>query len=231
LGRRSKKRPFRATSRGLQTGRGPIDFAVQKIFLLSPAHSGGKRAQLILNPRAGFPLARRLHLGESVALGEIFTFLSGLYFRGKLTYAQTFASPPPGLASAYVITSNRGLLPADCPIALAELKAFSTVDIDAADLRYRRPLLRAAKLIAKKHPECRVVLLGSISTGKYVDVLLDVFDERLQFPSEFVGRGDMSRGGLMLRCVRGAPELKYVAVAGAIRRGKRPPKLQPVGAA
>lgn len=166
-----------------------------------------------------------------MALGEIFTFLSGLYFRGKLAYAQKFASPPPRLDGTYVITSNRGLLPADTPISLAELKAFSSVDIDASDLRYRRPLLRTAKLIANEHPDCRVVLLGSISTGKYVDLLLDVFDKRLQFPSEFVGRGDMSRGGLMLRCVRDGQELEYVAVAGAVRRGKRPPKLQPASAA
>ena len=201
---------------------------MQKLFLLSPAHSGGKRAQFILNPRASFPLARRLHRAERVTLGEIFSFLSGLYFRGKLVYAQRFASPPDGLAGAYIITSNRGLLPADEPTSLAQLKAFSTVGIDAQDLRYRRPLLRASRRIAEGHSECRVVLLGSISTGKYVDVLLEVFGDRLQFPVEFVGRGDMSRGGLMLRCVRAAEELEYVAVRGAARRGKRPPRLRPM---
>ncbi len=163
-----------------------------------------------------------------MALGEIFTFLSGLYFRGKLAYARAFASPPAGLHGAYVITSNRGLLPADTEISLAELKAFSRVEIDADNARYRRPLLRDAKRIAEQHPEARVVLLGSISTGKYVDVLLSVFAERLHFPVEFVGRGDMSRGGLMLRCVRARQELEYAPGAGAIRRGKRPPKLQAV---
>jgi hypothetical protein len=202
--------------------------AVQKIFLLSPAHSGGKRAQLILNPRAGFPLARRLHRAESVALGEIFTFLSGLYFRGKLAYAAAFATPPTGLVGAYVITSNRGLVPADTAISLAGLKSFSRVDIDPQDARYQRPLLRDAKRIAAEHPACRAVLLGSISTGKYVDVLLDVFSERLHFPIDFVGRGDMSRGGLMLRCARTVTELEYAAVAGAVRHGKRPPKLEPL---
>jgi hypothetical protein len=202
--------------------------AVKTIFLLSPAHSGGKRAQLIFNPRAPFLLARKLHGAEPVALGEIFTFLSGLYFRGKLAYARAFASPPAGLHGAYVITSNRGLMPADTEISLAELKSFSLVDIDAEDARYRRPLLRDAKRIAEQHPDARVVLLGSISTGKYVDVLRSVFAERLHFPIEFVGRGDMSRGGLMLRCVRARQELEYVPVAGAVRRGKRPPKLQPL---
>ena len=199
---------------------------VQKIFLLSPAHSGGKRAQLILNPRAQFVLARKLHAAEVVALGEIFTFLSGLYFRGKLAYARAFASPPAGLHSAYVITSNRGLMPSDTEISIAELKSFSRVNIDADDARYRRPLLRDAKRLAEQHPNARVVLLGSISTGKYVDVLLNVFGEQLHFPVEFIGRGDMSRGGLMLRCVRAMQELEYAPVAGAIRRGKRPPKLQ-----
>jgi hypothetical protein len=200
---------------------------VHTLFLLSPAHSGGKRAQLILNPRAQFPLARRLHAAEAVALGEIFTFLSGLYFRGKLAYARAFGCSPEGVPSAYVITSNRGLVPADAPLTLKELKAFSRVDIDAADARYRVPLLRDAGALASQHPTARFVLLGSISTGKYVDALLEVFGERLVFPLEFVGRGDMSRGGLMLRCVRAARELEYAPVLGAVRRGKRPARLAP----
>lgn len=201
---------------------------MERIFLLSPAHSGGKRAQLIFNPLAGFPLARRLHRAEPVALGEIFTFLSGLYFRGKLAYARCFASAPEGLAAAHVITSNRGLVPADQVISLDDLKSFSQVDIDVREGRYRRPLLRDARRIAERHPRCQAVLLGSISTGKYADVLLGAFGERLHFPIEFVGRGDMSRGGLMLRCVRAMQELEYVPVAGAIRRGKRPAKLEPL---
>jgi hypothetical protein len=201
---------------------------VQKIFLLSPAHSGGKRAQLILNSRATFPLALRLHRAEAVPLGEIFTFLSGLYFRGKLAYAKQFAAPPPGMSGAYVITSNRGVLPADCPITLEELKLFSRVDIDPADVRYRRPLVASAEALAQHHPRCRMVLLGSVSTGKYVDLLSTVFGGNLHFPVEFVGRGDMSRGGLMLRCVRALQELEYAPIEGAVRRGRRPPKLRPL---
>ena len=199
---------------------------MRKIFLLSPAHSGGKRAQLILNPRAAFPLAQRLHRKQPVELGEIFTFLSGLYFRGKLAYARAFAAPPAGLGPAYVITTNRGLLPVDQPITLAELQAFSSVDIDGDDPRYRDPLLRMARTMARAHPDCRVVLLGSISTGKYVDPLLDVFGDQLEFPAAFVGRGDMSRGGLMLRAVRALQELEYIRVRGATRRGQRPPRLR-----
>jgi hypothetical protein len=210
----------------LQSRAPHVFFAVPKILLLSPAHSGGKRAQLILNPRAQFALAQELQSDRAVALGEVFTFLSGLYFRGKLAYARAFASPPDGLRGAYVITSNRGLVSADQPISLSELKAFSRVAIDAQDARYRRPLLRDANQIAESHPNLHVVLLGSISTGKYVDVLLEAFAERLHFPREFVGRGDMSRGGLMLRCVRAMKELEYTPVIGAARCGQRPPKLE-----
>ena len=199
---------------------------MRKIFLLSPAHSGGKRAQLIFNPRATFPLALRLHRQHPVELGEVFTFLSGLYFRGKLAYARAFGNPPDGLSPAYVITSDRGLLPAEHPITLAELKAFSAVDIDPNDPRYRDPLLRMARDIARAHPDCRVVLLGSIRTGKYVELLLDAFGDQLHFPIDFVGRGDMSRGGLMLRAVRALAELEYVQVHGAVRQGKRPSKLE-----
>jgi hypothetical protein len=64
--------------------------------------------------------------------------------------------------------------------------------------------------------------------GKYVDLLLPIFGDRLMFPVHFVGRGDMSRGGLMLRCVTAGLELPYVPLAGAIRHGERPPKLEPL---
>ena len=69
------------------------------------------------------------------------------------------------------------------------------------------------------------MLLGSIATGKYVDPLLEVFRDRLVFPETFVGRGDMSRGGVLLRAARSGEELSYRPIAGAIRHGKRPPKL------
>jgi hypothetical protein len=199
-----------------------------RIFLLSPAHCGGKRAGLVFNEGAQFDLARQLRRAEGVPLGDVFSFLSGLYFRGKLTYATSFASPPEGLVGVYAITSNRGLLPMETRIALEELRAFGQVEIDSADARYREPLERdARKLAALCHKDCEIVLLGSVASGKYVDVLLDVFGDRLHFPSEFVGRGDMSRGGLMLRCVREKRELSYIPVRGAIRRGKRPAKLEP----
>lgn len=201
----------------------------RRIFLLSPAHCGGERARLFFNPRAEFELARRLRSPEGAPIGDVFSFLSGLYFRGKLAYAREFAAPLPGVPGALVITTNEGLRSPDEPVTLPRLKRFARGDIDLADRRYRQPLRRDARLIAEAAGEaCDVVLLGSVASGKYVDILLKVFGERLLFPISFVGRGDMSRGGLMLRCARSGVELDYVPVAGAVRHGPRPPKLPPL---
>src|SRR5690606_12169773 len=79
------------------------------VFLLSPASCGGRRAQLLLREAADFPLARRLR-SDGAPLGEVFSFLSGLYFRGKLTYATRFARPPQGVRGVHVITTSSGLL-------------------------------------------------------------------------------------------------------------------------
>jgi hypothetical protein len=183
---------------------------------------------MIFNPRAAFELARRLQRGEVASLGEIFTFLSGLYFRGKVAYARTFASCGPGQCAIWVITTNRGLLKIDQPVSLDELRKFSAVDIDHEDARYRKPLQRDARRILKQFgTKTDVILLGSISTAKYVNCLLEVFGAQLKFPVDFVGRGDMSRGGLLLRCAVDQQELTYAPVLGATRRGKRPAKLTP----
>lgn len=202
-----------------------------RIFILSPANSAGKRAELLYNPRAGFALAHRLQRGEEVPLGEIFSFLSGLYFRGKFTYSAVFARPPVGLPGAFVITSNRGLMPAIEPISLAELRAFATVPIEPDEPRYRRPVVRDAKRLARaldaSGDEYDVVLLGSIGTKKYAELLVEHFGERLFFPSSFVGRGDMSRGGLLLRSAAENRELEYSPVLRSVRHGKRPEKLAP----
>ena len=198
------------------------------VFLLSPADAGGERARMIMSERAQFDLAKKLRSDEGATVAEVFTFLSGLYFRGKIAYANAFARVAEGLCGALVITPTRGLVDAKTRITLDDLREFAQVDIDEDDPRYRKPLERDAKRLAKKlSRECTVVLLGSIATGKYVDVLLANFQERLRFPADFVGRGDMSRGGLLLRCAADRQELNYVSVAGAIRSGKRPPKLEP----
>jgi hypothetical protein len=188
-----------------------------RIFLLSPAHCGGKRAAVLLNERATFPLAQRLR-SAGVTLGEAFSFLSGLYFRGKLTYADRFARPPAGRAGVQVITTDRGLVAADAEVGVGDLRAFGTVDIRSDHPRYRTPLVRDASQLGT---DVEVVLLGSVATGKYVDVLLEVLGERLLFPTDFVGRGDMSRGALLLRAARDGKELAYEPVAGAVRRGRR----------
>ena len=195
-----------------------------RLFLLSPAHAGGKRARLLLNDNASFALAERLRAADGVPLGEAFSFVSGLYFRGKVTYARRFARPPAGRPGVYVITASRGLVPEETRVGPDDLREFAGVDIHSGDPRYRAPLERdLAGLLAIRGAE--IVLLGSIATGKYVDVLLEMAAGRLLFPVEFVGRGDMSRGGLLLRAARAGTELEYAPVAGAVRRGPRPAKL------
>jgi hypothetical protein len=201
---------------------------VSRIFLLSPAHCGGERARFLFNDAARFELALRVRKREGVPLGEIFTFLSGLYFRGKLAYARAFARPPEGVPGVLIITANDGLRTPEHPVNLKTLRRYARGSIDEDNAGYRRPLLRDARLVeAAAGPGTEVVLLGSVASGKYVDVLVEVFGDRLRFPSTFVGRGDMSRGGLMLRSVDAGRELDYVPVAGAVRHGPRPPRLEP----
>lgn len=187
---------------------------------------------MVLSDRARFDLAIRLRSGHGVAIGEVFAFVSGLYFTGKLAYALEFARPPePGAlltgSGALVITPTAGLRPVETTISIDALRAFGDVDIAAGDPRYRAPLVASARVLDEEiGADSDVVLLGSIASSKYVGVLLDVFGERLLFPVDFVGRGDMSRGGLLLRAVRSGQELPYVPVAGAVRHGPRPPKLE-----
>ena len=200
----------------------------ERIFLLSPASTAGRRAAILLNPSADFELARRLR-AQGAPIGEVFSFLSGLYFRGKLAYARAFAAPPAGAPGVLVITSDRGLVSPDVVISLDDLHALADVPIEVSEPRYRAPLERDLAAIAAL--SCDVVLLGSIASGKYVDVFLGALGRRLVFPEAFVGRGDMSRGGLMLRHVDSRTELTYVPVAGAQRHGERPPKLKPLRAA
>jgi hypothetical protein len=204
------------------------------VFLLSPANCGGIRARMMASPDAGFELARRLRDPGGAPLGEVFSFVSGLYFRGKLAYARRFARPPdpadPVVAGGVlVITPNAGLRSAETPVTLKSFQAFAEARVDLKNPGYRVPFERSARaLLAAIGPECGVVLLGSIASGKYVDALLPIFGDRLLFPPVFVGRGDMSRGGLMLRCVTAGLELDYVPLADAVRHGQRPPKLEPI---
>ena len=203
-----------------------------RLFLLSPARLDGARAQMIFSRRASGAVAAALRTREGAPIGEVFKLLSGLYFRGKLGYATRFARPPAGVpwvgSGALVITANRGLVPVETRVTLEHLEAFAQTDIHEAERAFRVPLLRDAKLLADALRETdEVVLLGSVAKAKYTAPLLEAFGERLLFPSEFVGRGDMSRGGLLLRATDAATELTYVRVAGATLHGARPPKLAP----
>ena len=182
----------------------------------------------MLREGATFPLALRLRDGH-LTLGEAFSFISGLYFRGKIAYAKAFAQPPANTNGVLVITAGGGLVPSETLLTREDLCSLSAASISLSDERYRLPLERDARLLAKQiGPKCEVVLLGSVATPKYVDPLLKIFGDRLLFPAEFAGRGDMSRGGLMLRCARGGEQLTYVPVATAQRHGARPPKLRPM---
>jgi len=182
------------------------------VFLISPARTNGIRAAQLAVSRS--PMGEALRAGEA-PIGDVFTWLSALYFRGKLTYAQAF-----GPRRTYVMAPGLGLVPAAHRIGVGELRAMAAIEIESD--QFAAPLRRDA---ARLRHRGDVVLLGSIATGKYVDTLLDVFGDRLVFPSSFVGRGDMSRGGLLLRAARAGEQLEYAAVAGAVRHGKRPPKL------
>jgi hypothetical protein len=205
------------------------------VYILSPAHCGGARARLLHNDNAAFDLARRLRSRDGATLGEVFAFLSGLYFRGKLAYAGAFGRPTPWgrrggaqASAALVITTNRGLVPAHTRVTIADVRAMARGDIDPEDDAYRLPFQRDAQRLASAlGADGRAILLGSIASGKYVDILSAALGDLLLFPREFVGRGDMSRGGLMLRCADEGRALTYVPVLGAVRRGTRPPRLTP----
>jgi hypothetical protein len=195
-----------------------------RVFLLSPANASGVRARLILRDSARTELAKSLRSG-GVQLGQVFSFISGLYFRGKLTYARAYADPPPGTSGIFVITASGGLVSPDKIFTLDDLRAILTGNVDVKDSQYRIPLERDARLLCDQMgAHCEAVLLGSVATPKYVEPLVSIFGERLMFPAEFVGRGDMSRGGLLLRCAREKVELQYIPVAGSVGTFRARPK-------
>jgi hypothetical protein len=197
-----------------------------RIFLLSPARSKGRRAELLTRPQATFELAQQLQIGDA-ELGDVFSFCSGLYFRGKLAYARRFAKPPKGLPGVLIITPSLGLLPPHHRIGVRDMQEFAAVMVDSSEALFTVPLQESVRVLTAAAADCEMVLLGSVATGKYVDVLLPLLGESLCFPREFVGRGDMSRGGLLLRCTALGQELDYVSVIGAARKGRRPARLGP----
>jgi hypothetical protein len=182
------------------------------VFLLSPANASGIKGQRLLDPASQSELALRLR-DCGVPLGEVYRFISSLYFRGKLEYAQKFQNPPRGVAGVQIIT-GAGLMLPERVVTLGELRTISATSIDAGNSQYRLPLeadlLRLRELVG---PDTELILLGSIATFKYITPIQAVFGERLLFPKAFVGIGDMSRGSILLRCCAQASELAYVRVA------------------
>jgi len=197
------------------------------VFLISPANLGGQRAKLVFNPMADFEMARRLRSSEGAPLGEVFAFVSGLYFRGKKTYAEVFGRPPPSLSGGLVISPSEGLRHLQEHVTRERLLAWAEVSIDGGNPRFTGPLVEQAVAMERVHgARTRFVLLGSVATDKYVGPLTKVLGERLLFPVDFVGRGDMSRGALLLQAARTGIELAYAPVETAVRRGPRAPGIR-----
>ena len=199
---------------------------MHRIFLLSPAKSSGRRAQLLSRPTAGFELAKQVQIGDAT-LAEVFTFCSGLYFRGKLTYARRFAKPPPGMEGVQIITPSRGLISAETAVGLDDLREFSAVAVESSGVRFTAPLRASARILAKRDG-CEFVLLGSIATGKYVETLLPVFWGAPSFPGGLRGPGRYEPRRAVVARVSGGEELNYIPVGGAVRRGRRAGKLTPL---
>jgi hypothetical protein len=214
-----------------------LDYA-PKVFLLSPAIATGRRALQLAAPRAGFAAAGRLRSPEGLPIGEAFCFMSALYFRGKLAYARRFASSGAGLGpsvlpeqpgcggqesrvdlqlvpdagSILIIAPGFGLVTPEWPLTAERLRRLARTPVDPARRGYSAPLRRHARELASRLPAAaRFVLLGSIATGKYLDLLLPILGERLLFPRAFAGTGDMRRGAMMLRAAASGEELEYAA--------------------
>lgn len=191
------------------------------IFLLSPANLSGRRGAMLFNSTAQFQLARELRSPEGAALGELFSFVSGLYFRGKLAYARAFGQAPPGQSSTYVISAGGGLCTPEERLSLARLQGWAKVSIHHDNPHFTAPLIRHANALREQSvPGTRFVLLGSVASNKYLAPLRAAFDADLLFPSQFTGLGDMSRGALLHRAVRERRELAYAPVAEMRPPGK-----------
>lgn len=182
-----------------------------RVFLLSPASLGGVRGRRILAGQGDAPLVAALHGGGTVPLGDVYAFISSLYYRGKRAYAQAFAHRSGGDPAVYAITPGRGLVADHHPVDLATVEIFAGIDVDPADEAYAAPLRKTAEGLLHTLPDdAAVVLLGSLATPKYLGPLGDVLGPRLLAPRIFAGMGDMQRGSTLLRAVRDGVELDYV---------------------
>ncbi len=200
---------------------------MKTLFLLSPASLGGIRAKQLLSPRARFDAAVQYRSPAGVPISEAFAFMSALYFRGKIAYARRFACGVDGDCGIRVIAPGFGLVPPEWRIDPDRMKTLRRTKVDPGVRAYRRPLERDAEEIAAATAgDDRVVLLGSVATGKYVDVLRPILGDRLLFPRAFAGIGDMSRGSLMLKAAASGEELEYATLDAPRHRVKSGAKPQ-----
>lgn len=181
-----------------------------RVFLLSPANLSGRRAAHLFRADAPSPLAARLRSPAGATIGEVFRYASGLYFRGKLEYASTFASPPPDRVGVHVIVPGMGLLPPTELVDIERLRAIADTQVAVDNPSYMEPLLTDLRSLSKELPATEVVFLGSIATDKYIVPLSDGLGDQLRVPRELIGLGLFSRGALLARCAREARELEYV---------------------
>lgn len=205
-----------------------------RIFLLSPANASGIKGQRLLNSTSQCDLSLRLR-DSGAPLGEIYRFISSLYFRGKLAYAEKFQNPPSAVAGVHIIT-GAGLMLPETVVTLSRLQGISSTSIDAKNADYRMPLhADLVRLREAAGHDTNIILLGSVATSKYITPLLEVFGSRLLFPKDFLGLGDMSRGSMLLQCCLRDSELAYLPVenlggfkqCGAIEQSSESDRAQP----
>ena len=190
----------------------------RRTFLLSPADATGKRAHKLIAATSDkeSDLVRRLR-GGGVELGEVFTSISTLYFRGQLAYAAAFSGPPTHLPSTLIIPSCGGLLEPKTLVTLADVTSLSQTRIRGDDSAFRDPLERDLRRLSEElGSDGRAIFLGSLATRKYVPLLLDVLGHRLYVPRLFLGAGNMRRGFLLLQSVCEGRELDYISARNAL---------------
>jgi hypothetical protein len=212
------------TPGGMTSARPVVPTAMPpRVFILSPANLTGVRARQLMSLRARFEAALRYRTDQGVPIAEAFAFMSALYFRGKIAYARQFAAPDASIdgSGIYVIAPGFGLVAPEWAITQERMKTLRKTEVDLRRRNYRKPLERDALDLASRLPDDgQVILLGSVATGKYVDLLWPIFGQRLRFPRSFAGIGDMSRGALMLRAARSGEELEYTTLDAPRHREK-----------
>lgn len=184
--------------------------APSTLFLLSPANLGGERARLLTSAQARFPAAARYRQG-GLTIGEAFAWISSLYFRAKLHYARRFGSLATGSA-VLVIAPGFGLVPEDWPLSSDRWRRLRRVPVDPRRPAFRRPLATACdELRQRLSADDRIVFLGGLSAERYLSVLGPALGPHLLIPRDFVSRGQMQRGSLLLRAIRDDEELVYAS--------------------